>query len=127
MHGLVIEDEPSIAADLAASLKSMGFGTVDVAANGKEAFAAAERRYPDLIVVDVHLAGGELGPDVVLRLTRARLAAVVYVTGAPELLARNPNLIVVRKPVDATGLRKAVEQAVAAARFLRPPGHRSIR
>ena len=121
MHALVVEDEPIVAAELAAALEAMGFPTVDIAANGKEAIAAAARRSPDLIVADMHLADGELGPDVVLRITRAGLAAVVYVTSSPESLASNPNVIVVAKPFDAARLRAAVERAVAAAKFLRSP------
>jgi DNA-binding response OmpR family regulator len=53
---LVIEDEASIAAAVAARLRSEGF-TVEVAGDGPAGVAACERMRPDLVVLDLMLPG----------------------------------------------------------------------
>ncbi|WP_248960744.1 response regulator transcription factor [Sphaerisporangium perillae] len=63
---LVVEDDPNILELLAASLRFAGF-TVTPAASGADAVEAAQRRRPDLIVLDVMLPDMD-GFDVVRRL-----------------------------------------------------------
>ncbi|MDH2430386.1 response regulator transcription factor [Sphaerisporangium sp. TRM90804] len=63
---LVVEDDPNILELLAASLRFAGF-EVAVAGRGADAVAAAQRRRPDLIVLDVMLPDMD-GFDVVRRL-----------------------------------------------------------
>ncbi|GII65205.1 DNA-binding response regulator [Sphaerisporangium krabiense] len=63
---LIVEDDPNILELLAASLRFAGFD-VDTAASGTNAVEAAQRRRPDLIVLDVMLPDMD-GFDVVRRL-----------------------------------------------------------
>ncbi|GII88363.1 DNA-binding response regulator [Sphaerisporangium siamense] len=63
---LIVEDDPNILELLAASLRFAGFD-VDTAASGTTAVEAAQRRRPDLIVLDVMLPDMD-GFDVVRRL-----------------------------------------------------------
>ncbi len=53
---LVVEDEPDLAAVVAAYLRNEGF-EVDIAANGPEAVSMARALEPDLIALDIMLPG----------------------------------------------------------------------
>jgi DNA-binding response OmpR family regulator len=53
---LVVEDEPTIAASVAARLRAEGF-RVDVAYDGPSAVAKAAEVEPDVVVLDVMLPG----------------------------------------------------------------------
>jgi two-component system OmpR family response regulator len=76
---LVVEDEPNILELLGASLRFAGF-EVATAANGHDAFAAAQAQRPDLVVLDVMLPGMD-GFEVVRRLRAADLhCPVLFLT-----------------------------------------------
>ncbi len=79
---LVVDDEPSIAAAVATSLRCEGF-EVEEAINGRMALAAAQEHPPDLIVLDVTLPDLD-GVEVTRRLRASG-------SGVPILLvtARN--------------------------------------
>ena len=63
---LVVEDEPTIAASVAARLRAEGFA-VDVAHDGPAAVAQAIEEPPDVVVLDVMLPGFD-GLEVCRRL-----------------------------------------------------------
>jgi DNA-binding response OmpR family regulator len=75
---LVVEDEPSIAAQVAARLRAEGF-VVDVAHDGPSAVARAEEAEPDLVVLDVMLPGFD-GLEVCRRLHARRPVPVLMLT-----------------------------------------------
>src|SRR5690606_21095530 len=76
---LVVEDEPNILELLSASLRYAGF-EVTTASTGTEAVAAAQRRRPDLIVLDVMLPDMD-GFEIVRRLRGCgSQTPVVYLT-----------------------------------------------
>src|SRR5690242_5716397 len=75
---LVVEDEPTIAASVAARLRAEGFA-VDVAQDGPTAVAQALEVPPDLVVLDVMLPGFD-GIEVCRRLQAERPVAVLMLT-----------------------------------------------
>ena len=75
---LVVEDEPSIAAQVAARLRAEGF-LVDVAHDGPSAVAQAAEVEPDLVVLDVMLPGFD-GLEVCRRLHARRPVPVLMLT-----------------------------------------------
>src|SRR5439155_9949782 len=90
---LVVDDEPKAAGLTAELLRRAGFD-VDVAANGQEALARAQRRPPDVMLLDFDMpdmdapevldqlrAGGDRLPFPVLILTGARPATGDQVLG----------------------------------------------
>lgn len=79
---LVVEDEPTIAASVAARLRSEGF-EVDVAHDGPTGVAAAERTRPDLIVLDVLLPGFD-GLEVCRRVQAHRPVPVLMLTARDD-------------------------------------------
>jgi len=77
---LVVEDERVVALDLRDSLEDMGYQVVDILARGEDATAAAERLRPDLVLMDIHLAGPMTGTEAA-SLIRERLdIPVVFLT-----------------------------------------------
>jgi DNA-binding response OmpR family regulator len=75
---LVVEDEPTIAASVAARLRAEGF-RVDVAHDGPSAVARAAAVEPDLVVLDVMLPGFD-GLEVCRRLHARRPVPVLMLT-----------------------------------------------
>ncbi len=75
---LVVEDEPTIAASVAARLRAEGF-TVDVAHDGPSAVAHAGEVPPDVVVLDVMLPGFD-GLEVCRRLHARRPVPVLMLT-----------------------------------------------
>jgi DNA-binding response OmpR family regulator len=74
----VIEDETSIAAAVAARLRSEGYA-VEVAPDGPSGVALCERLHPDLVVLDLMLPGLD-GLEVCRRIQRQRQTPVLMLT-----------------------------------------------
>lgn len=75
---LVVDDEPTIAASVAARLRAEGF-TVDVAHDGPSAMASFLADEPDLVVLDVMLPGFD-GLEVCRRIQAVRSVPVLMLT-----------------------------------------------
>ncbi len=54
---LVVEDEAIIARDIAMQLRELGFTALGPASSGEQAISMAADLRPDLVLMDVHLAG----------------------------------------------------------------------
>jgi len=75
---VIIEDEETIAAAVAARLRSEGFD-VEVAADGPSGVALVERARPDLVVLDLMLPGFD-GLEVCRRIQKDRPVPVLMLT-----------------------------------------------
>jgi len=79
---LVVEDEPTLAAAVAARLRAEGF-EVDVRHDGPSGVAAAAERRPDLVVLDVMLPGYD-GLEVCRRVQAVRPVPVLMLTARDD-------------------------------------------
>ena len=119
-QGLVIEDEPAVAQSMRSLLERWSCRVV-TAASGAEACAAlrADGARPDLIIADLHLAGGELGFDAIGAVRRevaGPVPAFVLTTDcspgtAAAAAARGVELM--RKPVRPAELRSRMAHLLA--------------
>ena len=75
---LVVEDEPTIAASVAARLRQEGF-EVEIAADGPSGVAACNRLRPDLVILDIMLPGYD-GLEVCRRIQEERPVPVLMLT-----------------------------------------------
>ncbi|MBN9099204.1 MULTISPECIES: response regulator transcription factor [unclassified Pseudonocardia] len=75
---LVVDDEPTIAASVAARLRAEGFG-VDIAHDGPSAVESVRADPPDLVVLDVMLPGYD-GLEVCRRIQADRPVPVLMLT-----------------------------------------------
>ncbi len=67
---LIVEDEPVTAISLRTRLEILGHSILGVAATGEEAFGLIKSQHPDLVLLDVTLAGRASGVDVAKRLRK---------------------------------------------------------
>ena len=118
---LIVENEGLVGCDMAASLGKLGYHVVGICASGEEALGRFEELRPDLVLLDVHLAGQLDGIDTARELQRRSRVAIVYVTACADLdtVARarqtHPHGYLL-KPFNHDELRLTVE--VAAQRHL---------
>lgn len=78
---LIAEDEFLIADALEETLIASGYKICGIARTVDEAVALCELHKPDLAVVDVRLAKGDRGPEIVKRLNGKGKFGVLYATG----------------------------------------------
>lgn len=114
---LIVEDESIVAWDLRQQLVELGYEPVANTGHGEEAITLAGQLRPDLVLMDIHLAG-ELDGIVAARTIRDQLALpVVFLTAylAEEMLSRaklaEPYGFLI-KPFDERQLRIAIEMAL---------------
>jgi len=77
---LIVEDELIIAKSLARQLKQLGYEVVGIASNGEQALELVEATSPDLIFMDVVIAGDMDGIETAKRIQRNRNLPIIYVT-----------------------------------------------
>ena len=82
---LVVEDERIVAMDLADTLNEMGYSVIAVTARGEDAVQRAEELHPDLILMDVHLAGNLDGIQTTELIRRNLDVPVVYLTAHSDV------------------------------------------
>lgn len=77
---LIVEDEPIIAADLQDRLIDLGYEVVGNVDSGEEALLKVRNQAPDLILMDVNLAGKLDGIETALLLRRITDASLIFLT-----------------------------------------------
>jgi two-component system repressor protein LuxO len=113
---LLVEDTYSLAETYRACLKSESL-TVEIAGTGEEAFAALERREPDLVLLDVHLPDGN-GIEVLKRMRALGIdCETVVFTGQASISTavdamREGASDFLMKPFSAERLRETVRAAL---------------
>jgi CheY-like chemotaxis protein len=122
---LIIEDEPIIAADIAALVAELGHRVTQIAATQREATAAALRERPGLILADVQLADGSSGIEATREILAAIDVPAIFITGFPERLLTGDGFeptYVITKPFEPSTVKAAIGQAL----FFHPrPGLKS--
>jgi DNA-binding NtrC family response regulator len=77
---LIVEDDQLVAVDLEGRLERLGYQVVATAASGEEACAQVGTLQPDLILLDVRLAGPMDGIEAAQRMRQIWEAPVVFLT-----------------------------------------------
>jgi CheY-like chemotaxis protein/anti-sigma regulatory factor (Ser/Thr protein kinase) len=115
---LIVDDETPVAQATAMLLEITGHRAI-VAASFEEArgWLGEANRAPDVIICDVHLAGGETGPETIrkIRALWSRPIPAVLITGdtstdATAMLAGLEPCHLLSKPVDGNALLDLVER-----------------
>jgi CheY-like chemotaxis protein len=114
---VVVEDESIIARDITQTLCALGYDVVGGTPSGEEAILLAGRLRPDLLVMDIHLAGSMDGIESA-QVIRARFGTpVVFLSAFAETdtLARaqlvEPRGYII-KPFDDRQLGITIESAL---------------
>ena len=113
---LIVENEGLVGCDMATTLGKLGYVVAAICASGEEALERLDELRPDLVLMDVHLAGQLDGIETARELQRRSRVAIVYVTACADLdtVARarqtHPHGYLL-KPFNHDELRLAVEVA----------------
>ncbi len=86
---LVVEDEAIVAHDISQSLKSLHYHVVGTAATGEEALAKTASSHPDLILMDIRLAGGMDGIETARRIHEAQNIPIIFLTAHADQTTLN--------------------------------------
>ncbi len=116
---LIVENEGLVGCDLASTLSALGYAVAGMCASGEEALEAADNLRPDVVLMDVHLAGRLDGIETARLLGQRSPVAVIYLTACSdaETVARAKETHpcgYLLKPFNEQELRATLE--VAAAR-----------
>jgi len=81
---LIVEDEAVSALDLSKILKNLGYLVAGIVSTGEMAIAAVDTKQPDLILMDIHLAGRMSGIEAAVKILRNHAIPIVYLTAHSE-------------------------------------------
>ena len=117
---LIVEDEALVALAMAEMLASAGYEVIDTVASGRAALAAAAKRRPDLVLMDITLRGPMDGIDTARALQAIAPVPILYVTAYSEgpIMERarvTEPVGYLRKPYDGRQLERAVAAALSVA------------
>ena len=114
---IVVEDERIVARDLARQLTDLGYDVVSIAYSGEEAVEKVREVHPDLVLMDIVLAGAMDGIQAAEKITALSGTPVVYLTsyaddktfGRAKLTGPSGYIL---KPVEKKQLHVAIELAL---------------
>ena len=114
---LIVEDESIVAMDMQNCLKNMGYAVPDVTSTGEEALDKAAMARPDLVLMDINLAGDMDGIAAAQEIRRRFDIPVIYLTSYADedtlgrAKATEPSGYIL-KPFDDAELRAVVDVAI---------------
>ncbi|MEI7856163.1 MAG: response regulator, partial [Methanomicrobiales archaeon] len=76
----IVEDEVIVADDLAETLKSLGYQIAGTAKSGEQAIDKVSETRPDLVLMDIHLAGKIDGVQAAGDIHKSCDIPVIYLT-----------------------------------------------
>lgn len=112
---MIIEDEPIIAADLAAIVSDLGHEVTGIARTHTEAIKLGNAHNADLILADIQLADNSSGIDAVNDLLEMMDVPVIFITAFPERLLTGDKAepaFLISKPFHELEVKSAVSQAM---------------
>jgi putative two-component system response regulator len=114
---MVVEDEAIVAHNIARQLKDMGYDVVAIAYSGEDAVEKAREFHPDLVLMDIVLAGKIDGIQAAEKIKAIKDIPVVYLTAYADKKTLGRAKIsgpsgYVLKPVEKKQLHVAIELAL---------------
>ncbi len=114
---LVVEDERIVARDMERTLTKAGYRVVETAASGKRAIQLAEDTRPDLVLMDVVLAGEMDGIEAARMIRQRREIPIVYLTAngdhtVLEQAKSTEPIAFILKPCEERELLASIEMAL---------------
>jgi two-component SAPR family response regulator len=118
----IVEDERLVVEDLKERLVNHGYNVIGTATSGKEAIEEIKVVSPDLIIMDVRIAGELNGIEVAIIVQSYfdHPIPIIFLTGFSQqaftYLKVLPDYIYINKPFQETVLMEAVERALEKSR-----------
>lgn len=116
-HILVVEDEAITARDIRTRLERLGYEVPAIVHSGEEALALAERQRPDLVLMDIRLAGPMDGIETARQLRERFGVPVTYLTAYADesTIARAKQTMpygFLLKPLEERELHSTIQMAL---------------
>ncbi len=86
---LIVEDEAIVAKDISLSLRNLRYHVVGIAATGEEAIGKAATSNPDIILMDIRLAGSMDGIETAREIHKTQKIPVVFLTAHADQATLN--------------------------------------
>lgn len=114
---LVVEDDPIVAMDIQRVLQQAGHDTVGTAGSAERALSLAERHRPDVVFVDLQLAGGTDGVEVAVLLAERYDCGIIVATGSSGAVVDNTRVhdlaeAVLQKPFSEQQILEAMTRCL---------------
>jgi CheY-like chemotaxis protein len=114
---LIVEDEMVVALSLKAVIEELGHEAAHIAITGDEAISYVNGSAPDLILMDITLAGDMDGIEAARRINRDHDVPIVFLTGYSDsdTLSRIEDVahqVFLKKPAREDVLREAIQDAL---------------
>lgn len=114
---LIVEDDAIVAQDLKNRLTGMGYFVISITSTGEEAIEKARHYRPEVVLMDIHLAGEMDGITAAAQIGEKYHIPVIYLTAYSdeETLSRARETRpagYVLKPYDPRNLYVAIEMAL---------------
>jgi PAS domain S-box-containing protein len=114
---LIVEDERIVAEDMKETLKNFGYRVVAIAVSGEIAIVRVNELHPDLILMDIHLAGKMTGIEAAEEILSYHDIPLIFLTAFAdkELVSRAKRAGpygYILKPYDEQELRISIEIAI---------------
>jgi CheY-like chemotaxis protein len=111
---LLVEDEAIIAMSLRGELSRAGYTVCGTVASGEEAIAFIEQELPELILMDINLAGNLDGLETAKRICDRHKTPIIFMSGYDEIEIQQPGPPIdhakyVEKPVEIHHLKQLIE------------------
>ncbi len=121
---LVVEDERIVSLDIQGALTRLGYGLAGLVSTGEEAVETALRQRPDLVLMDIRLAGEMDGTEAAALIGEAQDTPVVFLTAHSDEETMRRALSTapfgyLLKPFEDRELRGVIELALAKSRVER--------
>ena len=110
---LIVEDEYLFALDLKMQLGRMGYTICDLVASGEKAIEAVQKYAPDVVLMDMTLAGQLSGFEAASAILASQKTQVIFMTGhnddetIDQLKQLNP-LAILTKPITARAVHNSM-------------------
>lgn len=119
---MVVEDEAVVAMDVSNMLEGLGYEVSAVVARGEDAIEKAGKTLPDLILMDIALAGEMDGISAADRIRKLFDIPIVYITAyADEYTLQRAKATepfgYMLKPIEERELRTTIEMALSSYRM----------
>ncbi len=116
---LVVEDEPVIALEVAATLEMIGLDVVATARNAEDAVRLAHQHKPDVVMADYDLGAGRTGLDAVRDITSELPVIAIFLTAYPDDVLSGSDYdptFILTKPFEERALRAAIVHGLSMPR-----------
>ncbi|QTA84963.1 response regulator [Desulfonema magnum] len=111
---MIVEDEVLIALEMSFHLKDMGYDILQPVATGEDAVKKAESERPDIILMDIRLAGKTDGVEAAKAIHLIRKIPIIFMTGYSDdglikEIEKLAPLAVFNKPVDMQRVKSVID------------------